>query len=115
MRVLVIDDNEDTAFLFCSLVKVCGCESRFCTISSVAIDIAREWQPNVILLDLAMPGIEGYQLGPMLRAACNETLTLLVLVSGYKPDPEKLIKAMIDDHLLEPVSLEQLTELLRQA
>ncbi len=59
-----------------------------------------------------MPGIDGYQLAPMLRAACAETLSLLALVSGYKPDPQKLITGMIDSHLLKPASLEQLKQLL---
>jgi CheY-like chemotaxis protein len=112
MRVLVIDDNEDSAFLLCELAKVCGCESRFCTIATGAVDTAREWQPQVILLDLAMPGVDGYSLAPMLRGACGETLTRLILVSGYKPDREKLIAAMIDGHLLKPASLAQLKELL---
>ena len=115
MRVLVIDDQEDSALLLYELAKACGWESRFCTISTRAVSIAREWQPHVILLDLAMPGIDGYQLAPLLRAACEDTLSLLVAVSGYRREPEKLFAARIAGHLLKPVRLEQLRQLLESA
>ncbi len=112
MRVLVIDDNEGVAFLLCEQVKQCGCESRFCTIVVAAVDIAREWQPNVILLDLAMPAIDGYQLAPILRVASNGVAPRIFAVSGYKADPARLATAKIDGHISKPASLEQLKELL---
>jgi CheY-like chemotaxis protein len=112
MRVLVIDDHEDSAFLLCELAKVCGCESRSCTIATIAVETVRGWQPHVILLDLAMPGIDGYQLAPKLRAASDRVLPHILLVSGYVPDRQKLAEGLIDGHLLKPVSLEQLKSLL---
>ncbi len=108
MRVLIIDDNEDTAFLLSELSKLCGCESRYATIIAAAIDITREWQPNVILLDLAMPGIDGYQLAPILREVSDGVVPRILLVSGYVPDLKRIAEAKIDGHLLKPATLEQL-------
>jgi CheY-like chemotaxis protein len=112
MRVLVIDDNEDTAFLHCELAKACGCEARFCTIATVSVEVAREWQPNIIFLDLAIPDIDGYRLAPMLRDACNPNVPRILLISGYVPTPESLAAATIDGHLLKPASFEELQQLL---
>jgi two-component system CheB/CheR fusion protein len=112
MRVLVIDDNEDVAFLLCELVRQCGCESRFCLLPEQAVEIAEQWQANVILLDLAMPGVDGYHLAPKLRAASNGTVPRILAVSGYRPDPERMAAATIDGHMLKPVRLEKLKELL---
>jgi CheY-like chemotaxis protein len=112
MRVLVIDDNEEAAFLLCQLVKSRGCDSRYCTVAVHAIDIARVWRPGVILLDLRMPGMDGYCLAPLLRAAIDEPVPRIILVSGYLPDHEQLAAATIDGYLLKPVRLQEMTELL---
>jgi DNA-binding NarL/FixJ family response regulator len=105
MRVLVIDDNEATALLFCELAKACGCESRYCTNPAVAVDITREWQPNVILLDVATPGIDGYRLAPMLRAAGDGAIQQILAIGEYVADAEKLSAATIDGHVVRPASL----------
>jgi len=112
MRVLVIDDNEDTAFLLSELTKACGHPSRFCTLPDCAIETVHDWQPELILLDLAMPGTNGYELAPKLRAASNGFAVQIVLVSGYLPDITRLAEAMIDGHVLKPVSLGRLRQLL---
>ena len=112
MRVLVIDDDHDSAFLLCELMKKLGLESRFCVAPTQSIDVARRWQPNVILLDLAMPNLDGYHLAPLLRAAANRTVPRIVAVSGYALDGPRLAEAQIDAHLLKPPSLAQLKELL---
>jgi CheY-like chemotaxis protein len=114
MRVLVIDDQEDAAFLLCQLVKSRGSESRYCTSAVQSVDIARAWQPEVILLDLRMPGIDGYCLAPMLRGAIEGAAPRIILVSGYLPEQEKLTAAAIDGFLLKPVRLQEMTELLHR-
>ncbi len=113
MRVLVIDDKDDCAFLLGELVKSRGCASLYCTMPTQAIDIAKEWQPNVILLDLFMPGMDGYQLAPKLREVGHRVVPRIFLVSGCIPDREKLTAATIDGYLLKPVRLQEMTDLLQ--
>jgi CheY-like chemotaxis protein len=113
VRVLVIDDNDACAFLLSELVKSRGCESLYCTMPIQAIDTVKKWQPNVILLDLLMPGIDGYQLAPKLREVSHGTVPRIFLVSGYLPDREKLSAATIDGYLLKPVRFQHMTDLLQ--
>jgi CheY-like chemotaxis protein len=112
MRVLVVDDNEDIAFLHCKLAEVCGCETRFSVSPLEALDVAGEWQPHVILLDLAMPGIDGYKLAPKLREVSNGSVPRILLISGYVPDEPQMLEAGIDGHLLKPVDLYHLNQIL---
>ena len=112
MRVLVIDDNVDTAFMMSRLTSMCGHESRYCTLPRQAIEFVRGWRPEVILLDLAMPEMDGYTLAPKLRAASDGFVPRILLASGYVPDVEREARATIDGHLVKPVGLQQLRELL---
>jgi len=112
MRVLVIDDNEDIAFLHCKLAEDCGCETRFCVSPLDALAVASEWQPHVILLDLAMPGIDGYKLAPKLREVSNGSVPRILLISGYVPDRLQMLESGIDGHVLKPVNLKQFKSLL---
>lgn len=108
----MIDDNEDSAFLMSELVKACGCEARFCTCPQTSLLVAREWQPQFVFLDLAMPAMNGYLLAPKLREAVNDAGLRIMLASGYLPDAALLAEARIDGHVLKPVALERLKELL---
>jgi CheY-like chemotaxis protein len=114
MRVLVIDDNEDSAFLLCELVKACGCEARFCICPEASILVARDWQPQLVFLDLAMPVMNGYSLAPKLREAVNGAGLRIVLASGYVPDAARLAAARIDGNLLKPVALERVRQVLSE-
>jgi CheY-like chemotaxis protein len=112
MRVLVIDDNEDTAFLMARLTSMCGHESRFCTLPRQAIEFVHKWRPEVILVDLAMPEMDGYTLAPKLREASDGIVPRILLASGHVPDEEREASATIDGHLVKPVGLQQLRDLL---
>jgi CheY-like chemotaxis protein len=114
MRVLVIDDNQDSAFLMCELVKLCGYEARFCTCPEASILVAREWQPQFVFLDLAMPSMDGYSLAPKLREAVNGAGLRIVLASGYVPNAALLAAAKIDGHMLKPVALARLKGVLAE-
>jgi two-component system, chemotaxis family, CheB/CheR fusion protein len=110
MRVLVVDDNRDTAFLVSELVRLCGHEAKMATGSDEALQIAATFQPELVFLDIALPHCNGYQLAPRLRNEAGLNGAIFVAYSGYKDDPAARIAAGIDAHLLKPVSLEQLTD-----
>ncbi len=67
MRVLVIDDSRDTAHLVSVLVEHFGHETKVVTVTKVAVDVARDWQPEFVFVDLAMPDIDGYDMARQLR------------------------------------------------
>src|SRR6185369_17168076 len=105
MRILVIDDNADCAFLLSELIKKCGHETEVALTAEAGFSKAKEWQPNIVMLDLAMPGGNGYGLASRLRAQAGLHTAKIVAVSGYNDDPARRAAAGIDAHLLKPASL----------
>ena len=110
MRILVIDDNVDCAFMLRTLIEKCGHEAEAAVTAEEGLSRAREWQPDLIFLDIAMPSTDGYRLAGQLRTEAALDSTKIVAVSGYKPDQAQCAAAGIDDYLLKPPSLKQLTE-----
>jgi two-component system, chemotaxis family, CheB/CheR fusion protein len=110
MRVLIVDDNIDTAFLLAELVKLCGHEAETAMTSEEALTKGKQFDPELVFLDIGMPGCNGYRLAPKLRGEAGLTDARIVAYSGYKDDPDLRLTAGIDAHLLKPVSLERLKE-----
>jgi len=108
MRILVIDDNVDCAFLLCELIKKCGHEGEVANTAEAALSRARDWQPEVVLLDLGLPESDGYKLALKLRNEAGLHSARIVALSGYKDDPARRAAAGIDAHLMKPASLQQL-------
>jgi two-component system response regulator ArlR len=67
MRVLVIDDNRDVAWCLAQLIKSCGHETAIAVTPADGLKLAQECRPDLIFLDLAMPGEDGYSLASNLR------------------------------------------------
>jgi CheY-like chemotaxis protein len=109
-RVLVVDDNEDSAFSLSLLLQARGHEVRTAHEGPSALVIAREFRPDVALLDLGLPGMDGCELAGRLRALPETQLALLVAVTGYAHDEarEKARAAGFDRHLVKPVALPEL-------
>lgn len=114
MRVLVVDDNTDAAFLLTELIRRCGHETELANFPDDALRIATRWQPELVLLDLAMPGETGYHLAPRIREAVGRKDLRIIAVSGYPNYEIGRRAARIDGHLLKPVSVVQLRAALRQ-
>jgi CheY-like chemotaxis protein len=112
MRVLIVDDNRDSSFLVSELVRFVGHEAMALTAPQAAVDIARDWKPEVVLLDLAMPGISGYDLARQLRENADLNGAKIIALSGYQRDEEREKCAGIDAHILKPMTAKQLATLL---
>jgi CheY-like chemotaxis protein len=114
-RVLVVDDNLDSADTMAELVRIWGYEVRTAHDGPAALECARSFRPNVVLLDVGLPGMDGYELARRLRA---EGLAgeLLVSVTGYGQDEDrrKAQEAGFDHHLTKPVNPETLQRLVAQ-
>jgi len=111
MRVLVVDDNIDTAKTLSMLLKTTG----HCVLTThdghSALDEVARFKPDVVLLDLGLPGIDGYGVAETLRRQRQFDHVRLVAVSGYG-QPEDRIRtrdAGFDCHLVKPVSFKDLT------
>ncbi len=113
-RVLVVDDNEDAATLLAQALRAFGFETRVGHVGTQAIEIARDWCPDSMVLDVGLPGMDGYELARRLRRSDNGHVPLLVAVTGYgqSSDREQAFAAGFSHHLTKPVDLEQLRRIL---
>ena len=103
LRVLVVDDNEDAAQALGMLLELSGYGVRVATDGLVALEIAERFEPHAALVDLGMPGIDGFELARRLRSRIKDLL--LVAVTGYSQaeDRRRSRDAGFDHHLVKPV------------
>jgi CheY-like chemotaxis protein len=109
-RVLVVDDNVDAARALGLLVQSLGHETRVVYGGPQALSIAVDFRPDIVLLDIAMPGIDGYQVARRLRSLGQEPPPRIVAVTGFsqEADREKSRSAGFDMHLVKPIAVDDL-------
>lgn len=114
LRVLVVDDDRDTANSLSLLVKLWGHDVRVAYGGATALEVAAVYQPDVVLLDVAMPRMDGNEVARRLRRQTCYQKTLLIAISGYADGAHRLgsAKAGFDRYLIKPVELLILEELL---
>jgi signal transduction histidine kinase len=112
-RVLVVDDNVDAAVALSWLIGQRGHAVRVAHDGPEALQAARDFQPDVLLLDLGLPGIDGYELARRLRADGFESARLIA-ISGYARDSdvESARDAGFDRHFAKPVEFDDLVAAL---
>lgn len=117
MRVLIVDDSRHAAESMALLLRVWGYEVRVAFDPLAALDDARAHPPHVVLLDIGMPGMDGYEVARRLRAQEESRNALLVAVTGYGEDDDRrqALGAGFDYHIVKPADPEELRELLRVA
>ena len=115
-RILVVDDNEDAAALIALLLKLAGQEVRTASGGAEALETAAEQRPDVVFLDLAMPGLNGYETAQRLRQEpWGRDLTLIALSGwGQRRDRARTAEAGFSAHLVKPVSEAQLLAVLAE-
>lgn len=116
IRVLLIDDHNDTLEVLGQLMRMLGCQARACVDSTRCIPIAKEFQPHLILIDLGMPRMDGFAVADGLRELKLPPF-LLVAFSGYADEAyrDKCIAAGFDRFLAKPASFEQLCDVIDDA
>jgi CheY-like chemotaxis protein len=79
-----------------------------------AVAVAREMKPDIILLDIGLPGIDGYEVARRIRALPDIRRTTLIAVTGWgqEQDKQHAYQAGFDHHFTKPIKLHQLTEIL---
>jgi signal transduction histidine kinase/CheY-like chemotaxis protein len=113
-RILLIDDNVDLTTTMSALLRLGGHEVAVCCDGPTGIEAATELQPEVILVDIGLPGMNGYEVANRLRQMPLFDRTMLVAVTGYgqADDRRRAREAGFDHHLVKPVFFEALQQLL---
>ncbi len=116
LKILIIDDIEDLAKVMCELIRLLGHEAASAYNGTGGIAKAKELRPDVIICDIGLPGISGYEVAKMIRKDIELKDTLLIALSGYAQpeDKERAKQAGFDRHLGKPVSLETLQMVLNE-
>jgi DNA-binding response OmpR family regulator len=113
LRVLVVDDDRDTAHSSVQVLKFLGYDALAAYDAAQAKKIAATATPQIVLLDIAMPGEDGFRLARDLRQLPGMERALLVCVSGYgtEADKQKAREAGCDHHFTKPVDWQELIPL----
>jgi two-component system, chemotaxis family, CheB/CheR fusion protein len=113
-RVLVVDDNVDTAESLALLLRLKGHEVEVAYDGPTALDAATAFHPEVVLLDIGLPGLDGYQVARRLRRRGRSPGVLLVAMTGYgqEEDQRRAREAGFDHHLVKPVDPQAIYDLL---
>lgn len=110
-RVLIVDDNEDAAVMIAALLSAAGHEVRTAHDGPGALQLYKSWPPSVVVLDIGLPVMDGYQLAGAIRAQAGVgEMPRLIALTGYGREPDKLrsVAAGISVHLVKPVAREAL-------
>ena len=113
-RILVVDDNEDSADSLAMLLKLSGHEVHTAHDGLDAIDAAAKVQPDVILLDIGLPRLNGYEAARRLRLQRRDKDLMLIALTGWgqEEDRRRSEEAGFDAHIVKPVDLDALSNLL---
>jgi CheY-like chemotaxis protein len=111
-RVLVVDDNEDAAELLREILCCLGHRVEVAYDGATALELAESFHPDVALLDIGMPVMNGYELAARLRE-CGGPTPRLIAISGYGAETVAA-KAGFDQHLLKPFDVNRLRDLIAQ-
>lgn len=114
VRVLVVEDHEDSAELLRHTLHRWGCDARVCQTGAEALDEATNYQPHVAVLDLNLPDIDGCEVGRCLRQKPGLDNMALVAITRFveEGDRRRSSDAGFDLHLLKPVRPDVLHSLL---
>jgi signal transduction histidine kinase len=114
-RILIVDDNEDAAETLAMMLSLDGHEARTAFDGAVALSKVRDWTPDIVLLDIGLPGMDGYEVARQLRNDPSIGNIRLIALTGYgqPEDKQRAIDSGFDAHLVKPIAPELLAEALR--
>jgi signal transduction histidine kinase len=115
-RILVVDDNRDGADSLAVLLKLSGHEVQTAHDGLEAVEAAAKYQPDVILLDIGLPKLDGYQAARRIREQQRDKSPLLVALTGWgqEEDRRRSAEAGFDTHMVKPLDLAALSKLLAE-
>ena len=117
LRILVVDDNHDAAASLTELLRLVGHDATMVLDGHAAVRACAERPPDVLVIDIGMPGLDGYQTAEAIRALPCMAPPLLIALSGWgqPADRDRSLRAGFDLHLVKPVEVDALRRALAQA
>lgn len=115
--VLIVDDNRDAADSLAMLLQFEGCTVNTAADGAEALAVFDRMQPEIVLLDIGLPDIDGYEVARRIRSRQGPRKTLLIALTGWGQEQDKKRAALagFDEHLTKPVSLDLLRMLMNVA
>jgi PAS domain S-box-containing protein len=114
LRVLVVDDNVDTVASLAMLLKANGHDVRTAHDGPATLEAARDYRPDMVLLDIGLPGMNGFEVAKRLRHQPNLSNVVLVAMTGYgqETDRQRSQEAGFDHHLVKPADFGKVQQIL---
>jgi PAS domain S-box-containing protein len=116
LRVWVVEDNVDAADALSMLLRLYGHDVQVARTGEMALELPHESRPDLVLLDVGLPGIDGYQVAKQLRARPEFKDVMMCALTGYTPseaDRQRQQETGFDHYYVKPVKLESLLEVLK--
>ena len=116
-RVLIVEDNLDSVHSMATLVRLMGHEVQFAINGFAALDIARRFRPEIILLDIALPDFKGYNIARQLKWEPDLQSTRIIAITGQPMDQvrQKALDAGCEEVFAKPIDPQVLEELLARS
>ena len=116
LRILIADDNIDAAQILSLLLEVFGHTVTVTHDGHAALKLARELQPDLVFLDIGMPGMNGYEVAKAMRALPSLAGTTLVALTGWGGEQDRVLsrEAGFDRHLIKPADMKEIESVLAQ-
>jgi CheY-like chemotaxis protein len=115
-RVLIVDDNRDAADSLCQILRLLGHDARAAYDGAEGLALAGASPPDVMLLDIGMPRIDGYTMARKIRETAWGRHVTLIAVTGFgqEEDRRRAFDAGFDHHIVKPVDVIRLQQLLSE-
>lgn len=116
LRVLVVDDEPDIVTTLCALLRHEGYEARGHPSAEAAIEVLREFVPDVVISDIAMPHVSGWELARTIREKMGKSPLLIALTARFKQPSAKMLGQIcgFDHYLTKPADPDLLLELIQK-
>lgn len=115
-RILLIDDNEDSNESMSDLLKMFDYDVQTASDGHAGLKVASEFEPHLVLSDIGLPEMDGYQLAPALRQLAADRKLIIAAVTGYGQNADRLRSqaAGFNHHLVKPLDAETLLAFVAQ-
>ena len=116
LRILIVDDNRDGADSLSEMLKMMGNDTRTAYDGQQGVDLAGEYRPDVILLDIGLPKLNGYEACRLIREQLNGKRVVLIAMTGWGQDEDRRRsrEAGFDHHMVKPLNPQSLVRMLSE-